>query len=169
MNKSPLKIFIFLLSFAALISCNNDRESEQQNNYFTVDGGAPNVIETATASFSVEFSPQGDRNVASFVFTSFDRQKATGPYKTVQLGIDFPVSESINGTYSLNSRTRRIRDYSTWYTYFNGQNGVGEGNPSEATVTVTKNSGSSYNVIFSYKTETNKRITGQYNGNVIIQ
>lgn len=157
---------LLLLAFSLLfVSCRSDEDSSSSNNYIQVDGVTKYKISSAVV-MGFKAQDATDTNVYSVSFISTD---GTSTAKTVQLAVEFPYNQTIDGTYTISSTTRYLDDWLSSYTETSGSNSQSYNNLSVGTCTIKRNSTKNFTVTFSIKPSNGKVISGSFSGDVTLQ
>lgn len=163
--KKLISSFLLLLAFSLVfISCSRDDDDSSSNNYLQIDNGSKLSISNASVA-GFKASDASEENYYTISLTNVSGTTS----KTASLAIFFPYNQSIDGTYTITSTTRKLDDWLTSYAEFNGSSLQSYNDLTQGTCTVKRNSTNDFTVSFSYKTVSGKTISGEYSGKVTIQ
>jgi len=164
--KKLISGFLLLLAISLVfISCNRDDDSgSSSNNYLQIDNGSKLSI----SNVAINGFKASDASEENYYTISLSNVSGTTS-KTASLAIYFPYNQSIDGTYTITSTTRKLDDWLTNYAEFNGSSLQSYNDLTQGTCTVKRNSTNDFTVSFSYKTTSGKTVSGEYSGKVTIQ
>lgn len=163
--KKIISFSMLLLAFSLVfISCNREDEGTSSNNYIQVDNGSKISVSNATV-VGMKASNASGENFYNISIVSTSGTSA----KSVSLAVLFPYNQSIDGTYTITSSTRKLDDWLTSYVETSGTNIQTHNDLTQGTCTVKRNSTDNFTVSFSFKTASGKTLNGEYSGKVTIQ
>ena len=155
-------IFSFVFTF-----CSRD-ESVDSLGFFQINGAEKININNVNVHEELNYNST-NTNHYTFIFTHIRNSTVNGikTSKTVQLEVELPSTENLNGDFNYNSNSRKIVFGGTWYMNYDGTSQPIE-QISEGTCTIKRNSTKNFTVNFLFKTLNGKLISGEYSGNVVL-
>lgn len=165
--KKLISSFLLLLAFSLVfISCSRDDDDNAGTGFFQINNGEKIVISNTNVDEELNYNSTNTSHY-TFIFMHLDNStNGISTTKTVQLEVEFPKTENLNGDFNYTSSTRKILFDGTWYM------NIGTSQPieqiSEGSCTIKRNSTKSFTVNFSFKSLSGKIISGEYSGNVVL-
>ncbi|WP_407481264.1 hypothetical protein [Elizabethkingia meningoseptica] len=166
--KKIFTLFILLSFFSfVFVACSSRDDSSSSSGYIQVNAEKINID---NVNVHEKINSNGtNSNEYIFIFTNIGKSnngiRAT---KTVQLGIELPTTEQLNGDFNFKSNTRKISYASTWYMDFDGSNGVSKNILSEGKCSIERKGENNFTVRFSFNIGEGESVTGEYSGRVIL-
>jgi len=174
--KNIYLLFALLFSFS-FFSCGSDDDNDSNEDKIaksksaTINGEDFKFI----SAIVLGIDGKGDNdNQYSFTFTSGSiNSSASGKVAMVTLYVEFPASESIDGTYELDKEPRSLDSWLSGYSITEFENGgvveSGTGSYNDLTegfCTIKHNGNKNYTVYFKFKPKGQDVIEGGYSGDM---
>ena len=164
--KKLISSFVLLLALSLVfVSCGRDEDGvSSDSNYIQVDNGSKLSVSNA-AVIGFKASDASEENFYSISLINASDNST----KTVSLAFYFPYNQSIDGTYTITSTSRKLDDWLTSYAEINGTSMQNYNDLAQGTCTIKRNSTDNFTVSFSFKTAAGKTVNGEYSGKVSVQ
>lgn len=176
--KTNVQLLLLLLTIFLSTSCskseNEETIVENTNNlnfgkgFIQIDNGPKLVI---TAPILQGFLAKDNTETNDFAM-SLEASTSSTTAKLVQFSFNYPYNTNISGTYSAADLIKTFEiDMSTYRDIINnsGTTNIMTEDVVDGTFTINHISDKNYTISFSIKTELNKQITGEFNGNMLVQ
>lgn len=164
--KKLISLSMLLLAFSfVFISCSrDDDEGSSSSNYIQVDNGS----KLAVSSAAVMGFKASDASEENFYTITLINTAGTST-KMASLAIYFPYNQSMDGTYTLTSTSRKLDDWLSSYAETIGSTMQSYNDLTQGTCTVKRNSTDNFTVSFSFKTASGKTVNGEFSGKASVQ
>ncbi|AJW62225.1 hypothetical protein VO54_00739 [Elizabethkingia miricola] len=160
---------LFTLSFM-IFSCSiRDDDKGNPSGYIQISTNEKLNIDNVNVHEMLNYNFT-NKNVYIFSFTNIGKVNSNGvtATKTVQMGVEFPNNEILDGDFNYQNSTRKMEYASTWYMDFDGASGKSEQISSEGKCSIKRIGRDRFTITFSFKTGSDRIISGEYSGKVII-
>ncbi|MCL1677860.1 hypothetical protein M2T92_02400 [Elizabethkingia miricola] len=160
---------LFTLSFMIFSCSGRDDDKGNPSGYIQISTNERLNIDNVNVHEMLNYNST-NKNVYIFSFTNIGKVNSNGitATKRVQMGVEFPNNEILDGDFNYQNSTRKMEYASTWYMDFDGASGKSEQISSEGKCSIKRIGRDRFTVTFSFKTGPDRIISGEYSGRVII-
>lgn len=163
-----LFISLVLIAMSCVFSsCRKDDAEEEEITQnvgtFKVDGNVYKITQGVVQGHKSTASGQSSDYNFSFIAQEGDVSRI------VRIAVYFPYNQEMNGNYTLEHATKGVDSFLSSYSVQTGTTMDSSNDLTQGTVTVKRNSTSNFTFVFSIKPSNGKTITGEFNGEAMVQ